>query len=140
LRRTRLGLAIYAVGSNRGASFLAGVNVARTRVLAYSLGGLFAGLAGIITTAYTGGGEPRASIGSNATLNSVAAVVLGGVALTGGVGGLVGPVMAAVCLSLIPAIMLGRGWDPSYAETWRGVIIIAVVLVGGLVQSRRRAT
>ena len=48
--------------------------------------------------------------------------------------------MAAVCLSLIPAIMLGRGWDPSYAETWRGVIIIAVVLVGGLVQSRRRAT
>ena len=140
LRRTRLGLAIYAVGSNRGASFLAGVNVARTRVLAYSLGGLFAGLAGIITTAYTGGGEPRASIGSNATLNSVAAVVLGGVALTGGVGGLVGPVMAAVCLSLIPAIMLGRGWDPSYAETWRGVIIIAVVLVGGLVQTRRRAS
>ena len=70
LRRTRLGLAIYAVGSNRGASFLAGVNVARTRVLAYSLGGLFAGLAGIITTAYTGGGEPRASIGANATLNA----------------------------------------------------------------------
>jgi ribose transport system permease protein len=139
LRRSRLGLAIYAVGSDRNASFLAGVNIARTRVLAYSIGGLFAGMAGIVTTAFTGGGEPRASIGANATLNSVAAVVLGGVALTGGVGGLVGPVLAALCLTLIPAILLGLGKDPSIAETWRGVIIIAVVLVGGLIQNRRRA-
>jgi ribose transport system permease protein len=115
------------------------VNIARTRVLAYSIGGLFAGMAGIVTTAFTGGGEPRASIGANATLNSVAAVVLGGVALTGGVGGLVGPVLAALCLTLIPAILLGLGKDPSIAETWRGVIIIAVVLVGGLIQNRRRA-
>ena len=109
-------------------------------MLAYSLGGLFAGLAGLVTTAFTGSGEPRASIGANATLNSVAAVVLGGVALTGGVGGLVGPVLAALCLTLIPAIMLGLGWDPSYAETARGVIIILVVMVGGLLQVRRRAT
>ena len=91
-------------------------------------------------TASTGGGEPRETIGANATLNSVAAVVLGGVALTGGVGGLVGPVLAAACLALIPAIMLGLGWDPSNAETARGVIIILVVLVAGLLQTRRRAT
>jgi ribose transport system permease protein len=139
LRRTRLGLAIYAVGSDRKAAFLSGVNIARTRVLAYSIGGLFAGFAGLAVTAATGGGEPRATIGTNATLNSVAAVVLGGVALTGGVGGLVGPVLAALCLTLIPAIMLGLGWDPSNAETARGVIIILVVLVAGLLQNRRRA-
>ena len=139
LRRSRLGLAIYAVGSDRKAAFLSGVAIARTRVLAYSIGGFFAGCAGLITTAYTGGGEPRASIGNNATLNSVAAIVLGGVALTGGVGGLVGPVLAAMCLTLIPAIMLGLGWDPSNAETARGVIIILVVLVGGLLQARRRS-
>ena len=112
----------------------------RTRVLAYTIGGLFAGLAGIITTAFTGGGEPRASIGANATLNSVAAVVLGGVALTGGVGGLVGPVMAALCLTLIPAIMLGLGWDPSYAETARGIVIILVVLSAGCCRAKRRST
>ena len=97
-----------------------------------------AGFAGLVVTASTGGGEPRATIGANATLNSVAAAVLGGVALTGGVGGLVGPVLAALCLTLIPAIMLGAGWDPSNAETARGVIIILVVLVAGLLQSRRR--
>ncbi len=136
LKRSRLGLAIYAVGSNRTAAFLSGVRIARTRVLAYTIGGLFAGFAGLVVTASTGGGEPRETIGANATLNSVAAVVLGGVALTGGVGGLVGPVLAAACLALIPAIMLGLGWDPSNAETARGVIIILVVLVAGLLQTR----
>jgi ribose transport system permease protein len=140
LKRSRVGLAVYAVGSKRTAAFLSGVPIARTRVLAYSIGGLFAGFAGLVVTASTGGGEPRETIGANATLNSVAAVVLGGVALTGGVGGLVGPVLAAGCLTLIPAIMLGLGWDPSNAETARGVIIILVVLVAGLLQTRRRPT
>jgi ribose transport system permease protein len=138
LKRSRLGLAIYAVGSDRKAAFLSGVDVARTRVWAYSVGGLFAGFAGLVVTASTGGGEPRETIGANFTLNSVAAVVLGGVALTGGVGGLVGPVLAAGCLALIAPIILGLGKDPSYAETARGVIIILVVAVAGLVQNRRR--
>jgi ribose transport system permease protein len=140
LKRSRRGIALYAVGSDRNAAFLSGVRVPQVRVLAYSVGGLFAGTAGIVTTAFTGSGEPRASIGANATLNSVAAVVLGGVALSGGVGGLVGPVMAAMCLTLIPAIMLGLGWDPSYAETARGVLIILVVMVGGLLQAKRKST
>jgi ribose transport system permease protein len=140
LKRSRLGLAIYAVGSKRNAAFLSGVRIARTRVLAYAVGGVFTGLAGLAITAVTLGGEPRESIGANATLNSVAAAVLGGVALTGGVGGLLGPVLAALCLTLIPAIMLGLGWDPSNADTARGVIIILVVAVAGLVQTRRRAS
>jgi ribose transport system permease protein len=138
LRRSRGGLAIYAIGSDRKAAFLSGVDIARTRVLAYAVSGLFAGFAGLVITASTGGGEPRATIGLNATLNSVAAAVLGGVALTGGIGGLVGPVFAALCLTMIPAIMLGLGWDPSNAETARGVIIILVVLVAGLLQARRK--
>jgi ribose transport system permease protein len=140
LKRSRLGLAIYAVGSKRNAAFLSGVRIPRTRVLAYAVGGVFTGLAGLAITAVTLGGEPRESIGANATLNSVAAAVLGGVALTGGVGGLLGPVLAALCLTLIPAIMLGLGWDPSNADTARGVIIILVVAVAGLVQTRRRVS
>lgn len=137
LRRSRIGLAIYAVGSDRRAAFLSGIAVASTRVKAYAIAGFFAGFAGLATTAITGGGDPRASYANTNTLNSVAAVVLGGVALTGGVGGLLGPVLAALCLTLIPGIMLGLGVDPSNAETARGVIIILVVLVAGLLQSRR---
>lgn len=140
LRRSRLGSAIYAIGSDRTAAYLAGVRVRRTRVLAYAVAGVFTGSAGLVTTAFTGSGEPRAAIGSIATLSSVAAVVLGGVALTGGIGGLLGPVLAAYCLTLIPPLMLGLGWDPNYAEVARGVILIAVVLVGGLIQSKRRTT
>jgi ribose transport system permease protein len=138
-KRSRLGIATYAVGSDRAAAFLSGVRVGRTRVIAYVLGGFFSGMAGVVTTAFTGSGEPRASIGATATLTSVAAVVLGGVALLGGSGTLLGPVLAAFCLSLIPALMLGLGWDPNYAEVARGIIIIVVVMIGGLVQVPRRS-
>jgi ribose transport system permease protein len=138
-KRSRLGIATYAVGSDRAAAFLSGLDVARTRVVAYVLAGFFSGLAGLVTTAFTGSGEPRASIGATATLTSVAAVVLGGVALMGGSGTLLGPVLAAFSLALIPALMLGLGWDPNYAEVARGVIIIVVVMIGGLLQIPRRA-
>jgi ribose transport system permease protein len=137
IKRSRSGIAIYAVGSDRKAAFLAGVDVARTRVISYAVSGFLVGMSGLVTTAFTGSGEPRASIGAAATLNSVAAVVLGGVALMGGSGGLLGPVLAAMCLSLIPGIMLGLGVDPNLAEVARGVIIIVVVMVGGLLNSRR---
>jgi len=140
LRRSRFGLSLYAFGSDRKSAFLSGVSIARTRILSYALSGLFTGFAGLVITAYTGGGQPRSSIGTTATLNSVAAAVLGGVALTGGVGGLIGPVLAALCLTMIPQLMVGLGWDPSNAETARGVIIILVVLVAGLLQARRRSS
>jgi ribose transport system permease protein len=138
-KRSRLGIATYAVGSDRAAAFLSGVRVGRTRVVAYVLAGFFSGMAGVVTTAFTGSGEPRASIGATATLTSVAAVVLGGVALLGGSGTLLGPVLAAFCLALIAPLMLGLGWDPNFAEVARGIIIIVVVMIGGLLQIPRRS-
>jgi ribose transport system permease protein len=138
-KRSRLGIATYAVGSDRAAAFLSGVRVGRTRVAAYVVAGFYPGLAGVVTTAFTGSGEPRASIGATATLTSVAAVVLGGVALLGGSGTLLGPVLASFCLALIPALMLGLGWDPNFAEVARGIIVIVVVMIGGLVQIPRRS-
>ncbi|GEM_PF-179670 len=138
--RSRLGVAVYAVGSDRRAAFLAGVPVARTRVTAYAVGGFFSAMGGLVTTAYLGSGDPRASIGANFTLLSVAAVVLGGVLLSGGVGGLLGPVLAALSLSLIAPIMLGLEVDPNLAEVARGVIIIVVVAIGGVLQARRGVT
>ena len=137
ISRSRVGKSLYAVGSNRQAAYLSGVDVGRTRIIAYAISGLFSGLAGVVTTAYTASGEPRASIGLGMLLSAVAAVVLGGVLLSGGVGGMLGPVLAAFILSLIPAIMLGLGVDPNIAETVRGVILIVVVMVGGWLQLRR---
>jgi ribose transport system permease protein len=137
LRRSRAGIAVYALGSSRDAAYLSGVDPLRTRVLAYTVSGLLCGLAGLATTAFTGGGSPQSTIAMNATLASVAAIVLGGVALGGGVGGLVGPVVAVWCLYLIPNIMLGLGVDPSYGEVVKGVVVVLVVLLGGLLRARR---
>ena len=113
------GLSIYAVGSNRNAAYLSGIGVARTRVGAYMLGGVFAGLAGLALTATSGIGDPNS--GSIYTLNSVAAVVLGGVSLLGGVGGLIGPIAAAYILTLSKTILLIRGTDPNYAAVYQGL-------------------
>jgi ribose transport system permease protein len=140
LRRTSAGLGIYALGSDRQAAFLAGVPALRTQVTAYAIGGLLCALGGLAATAFTGGGDPRATAGMTATLTSVAAVVLGGIALTGGVGGLLGPVVAVWSLYLIPAIMLARGVDPAYGEAVKGVVIVLVVLFGGLLRRNGRKT
>jgi ribose transport system permease protein len=137
LRRSRAGIAVYALGSDRNAAYLSGVDPLRTKVVAYAFSGLLAGMAGLATTAFTVGGSPQSTIAMNATLNSVAAIVLGGVALAGGVGGLVGPVFAVWCLYLIPNIMLGLGVDPSYGEVVKGVVVVLVVLAGGLLRARR---
>ena len=98
LVRSRLGLSIYAIGSNRLAAFRSGVPVGRTLVLAYMFTGLFAALAGLSLTATTTIGSP---VPGPYTLLSVAAVVLGGVSLAGGRGGVVGPIIAVVILQLI---------------------------------------
>jgi ribose transport system permease protein len=137
IRWRKPGYAIYAIGSNREAAHLSGVNVARTQVWAYTLGGVFAALGGLSLTATTGIGS--AYSGEFYTLNSVAAVVLGGVSLLGGKGGLAGPVAAAFCLTIIIAIMTFMGVDPNYAQVIQGGLIVLVVMAGGLVLLRRRA-
>jgi ribose transport system permease protein len=136
VRWRRAGFAIYAIGSNRERAYLSGVNVTVTRVLAYSVGGFFAAMAGLALTATTGIGTPYS--GNFITLNSVAAAVLGGVSLAGGKGGLVGPVAAAFCLTLVPAIMVFQGIDPNYSQVIQGALIVVVVMIAGLVLLRER--
>jgi ribose transport system permease protein len=138
LRRARPGLALYSIGSNRDAAYLSGVSVARTRIFAYTVGGLFAGLGGLSLTASSGIGD--ALSGQYYTLNSVAAVVLGGVALAGGKGGLIGPVAAAFVLTLVKTILILKGVDQNWAQVIQGSLIIVVVMIGGLALRGRRQT
>jgi ribose transport system permease protein len=137
MRRRRLGLSIYAVGSDRNAAYLSGVDVARAKVVAYGLGGAMAAMAGLATVAITGSGDPRFSVGANATLNSVAAIVLGGVALTGGTGSIVGAVAAAIVLFFLNPILSANGIDPNTAQVVQGGLIVAVMMAAGYLQLRR---
>jgi ribose transport system permease protein len=136
VRWRRTGFAIFAIGSNRERAYLSGVNVNRTRILAYAIGGFFAAMSGLALTATTGIGTPYS--GNFITLNSVAAAVLGGVSLAGGKGGLVGPVAAAFCLTLVPAIMVFQGIDPNYSQVIQGALIVVVVMIAGLLLLRER--
>jgi ribose transport system ATP-binding protein len=135
VRRSKTGLRIYASGSDRIAAFRSGVNVALARVLAYVIGGLFSAIGGLGLTMTTGIGSPRAGV--LYTLSGLAAVVIGGVSLTGGRGGVVGPVIAAFVLTLIPADLIFLNIDPNFGQVIQGTLIVLVVMAGGLITSLR---
>lgn len=139
-RHTRTGLALYATGSDGVAARLAGLNVHRSKVLSYAIGGGLAALAGLATVAITGTGDPRFSVGANATLNSVAAIVLGGIALTGGTGSVLGVVAAAVILIMLNPILTAMGINSNTAQVIQGLLIAGVMMIGGvaaLIQERK---
>jgi ribose transport system permease protein len=138
MRRSRTGLSLYATGSDVNAAYLSGVNTGRAKIIAYAVGGALAAMAGLATVAITGSGDPRFSIGANATLNSVAAVVLGGVALTGGVGSVIGAVAAAIIVFFLSPILSAMGIDPNSAQVVQGTLIALVMMLAGLLALRRR--
>ncbi len=134
IRRSRLGLSFYAVGSDQLAALRSGVDVGRTKILAYSVTGLFAACGGLALTMSTGIGIP---VPGPYTLGGVAAIVLGGVSLAGGRGGMAGPIAAAFVLALIRADLVFLGVDPNYSTVIQGVILVIVVMIGGAVAMRR---
>ena len=134
LSRSRLGISLYAIGSDRLAAFRSGVPVGRTRLVAYAVGGLFAALGGLSLTASTGIGSP---VPGPYTLLSVAAVVLGGVSLAGGRGGVFGPIVAVVVLQLIQTDLTFLKVDSNFALVAQGAILIGVVMIGNVIQMRR---
>jgi len=140
LRLGRMGLALYAVGSDRTAAFRRGVKVGPTRVFAYALGGFFAACGGLTLLMSTGIGSPLA--GTIYTLSAISAIVLGGVSLAGGRGGVMGPIIAAFVLTMVPADLILSGTDPNLGQVIQGALLVFVVMAGGLaplLRSRRRA-
>jgi ribose transport system permease protein len=135
LRRSRLGLSMYAVGSDRLAAFRSGVPVQRTKIASYALAGLFAAMGGLALTMITGNATP---LQGPYLLASVAAAVLGGVSLAGGRGGLVGPIIAVFILRLARQDLTLMSVDPNVAQIVEGLIMVSVVLLGALAALRSR--
>lgn len=135
IRRSKLGLMFYAIGSDALAAFRSGVPVGRTRIAAYAVCGLFAALGGVSVTMSTGIGEP---IPGPYLLTSVAAVVLGGVVLGGGRGGLLGPIVAVFILRLVRLDLTLLSVDPNVAAIIEGTIMVVVVMFGAVLATRGR--
>jgi ribose transport system permease protein len=133
IRRAKLGLRIYAIGSDQMAAFRSGVPVGRTRIIAYAICGLFAALGGLSVTMGTGIGEP---IPGPYLLASVAAVVLGGVVLGGGRGGILGPILAVFILRTVRMDLTLLSVDPNVAAIIEGSIMVAVVMFGAVLATR----
>jgi ribose transport system permease protein len=127
LNRTTFGVKVRALGGNEAASWSAGIRVNRMRLLAYLASGLAASFAGIVLAGLTQSGDP--TIGNVYVLNTIAAVVVGGTSLAGGVGTAAGSVLGALSLSLISAVLLVSGLSTNYQYVVTGAIVIGALLV-----------
>jgi ribose transport system permease protein len=130
LRRTVLGRYIYAIGSNRSSAVNSGVDVKLYIMLVYVISGVAAGVGSIIVTAWTGAAQPIAE--PNMTLQSLAAVVLGGVALTGGSGGMLHVLYGVLILGILSNAMNMLGISAYYQTLGVGVVIIVAVVLDKL--------
>lgn len=132
LRRTYAGRAMYAIGGNPEAARLSGIRVNRQQVLVYALSGMFAAVAGILLAARLASAQPEAGTGYE--LDAIAAVVIGGASLSGGVGTAVGTLIGALILAI-----LRNGLNLlDVSAFWQQVVIGAVIAAAVLFDTLRR--
>ena len=129
---------LYAVGSNDATAFASGVNVALVRVIAYSLGGMFAGVGSLALVGLTSSANP--SLSQTYTLLAISAVALGGTSLWGGRGGLIGALLGAASIYLLGNLLISLQVNPSYLQVMYGGMLLLAVVLGGVAAQTRRAT
>ena len=138
LRYTRYGKFTYAIGANPLAARVSGINVERHIVLVYMMAGLLSGLSGIVHTARAISGQ--AGVGVGFELDAIAAAVIGGTSLSGGVGRMTGTVIGAVILGILTSGFTFLNVDAHYQEIIKGGVIIAAVVADQYRQRRRKGT
>lgn len=136
LSRTRLVRHVYAVGGDPVASYASLIPVPRVQVLSYVLCGALGGLAAVALLANSGSGDPF--VGLDMTLDSVAAVVIGGIALAGGRGSGLGAAAGAVTLALIENSIFFAGVSTNYRPLASGLVIIAALALSAFTMTDRR--
>ena len=129
LRRTWTGWNIFAVGANRTAARLSGIPVTRTVLLSYVLSGLFAVVGGLMLLGYTE--TVFLNLADNLTLPSVAAVVIGGTLVAGGIGGYVGSAIGAVLLTVLSSFLTTINMPESGRIIINGVVLILLLAIYG---------
>ncbi len=129
LQRTAYGKALYAIGSNRVTARLSGVSVESTVILTYGLSGLFAALGGFVLLGYTQ--AVFLNLGDPYTLPTIAAVVVGGTALAGGIGGYTGTMAGALLLTLIASLLITLGLPEFGRQIVYGLILLVLLSVYG---------
>ena len=134
LTRTRRGRYFIAVGDNAGGADLVGIPATRTKVLAYVVCGVLSAVAGIIFCSRIG--IVTSLSGNGYEMKAVAACVLGGISLSGGVGSVIGAGIGAVIMASISYLLVFMGFSSNYDNAITGVILITIVVADALMQRR----
>lgn len=128
LRFTKFGYHVYAVGGNPGAAREMGVNVRMTKLLCFVLTGGLCGLTAVLESNWLQEADPGA--GSTFTLQTIAAIIIGGVALYGGAGSIVGSLVGTIITGMLGTGLVLLGLNANWPELVEGLIIIVVVTIG----------
>jgi ribose transport system permease protein len=132
LRRTVTGRSIYAIGSAEGAAYMSGLPIARAKLAAFTLAGLLAGIGGLFLAIQTSSGNADIPQAGAYTLNSIAAVVIGGTSLLGGAGSAVGSLFGALVLRVISFYFRIFDVAPLLQPLVEGLVLLAAVSLGAL--------
>jgi ribose transport system permease protein len=127
LTQTSYGRSIYAFGGNREAARLSGISTRFTEWMAYTINGLLCGIAGVILTARLG--SAQSTSGTGIEMDAIAAVILGGTSLSGGVGFVLPTVVGAMIMGIIDNILTLMNVNPHATNIVKGAVILIAVLV-----------
>lgn len=127
LNHTQFGRHIYAVGGNEEASLLSGVNTARVKILAYTISGILAAIAGIIVTSRLSSAQPTA--GDGYEMDAIAAAVLGGTSLAGGQGTIIGTIVGALIIGILNNALNLMDVQSYYQSIAKAIVILIAVLL-----------
>ncbi|SEQ74579.1 ribose transport system permease protein [Faunimonas pinastri] len=128
LERAPFGRYVYAIGGNETATRLSGIKVGRAKLIVYAVSGLTAAIAAIVLTSRLMSGQPNAGIGFE--LDAIAAVVLGGTAIAGGRGSVIGTLIGALLLGVLNNGLNMMGLDPYVQNVIKGGIILLAIFIG----------
>lgn len=131
-KRTVTGRTVYAIGSAEGAAFMSGLPIDRARIAAFTLGGFFASCGGLYLAIQTSSGNADLQQAGAYTLNSIAAVVLGGTSLLGGVGGAIASLVGAGILRVISFYFRILDIDPLLQPLIEGIVLLVAVSFGAI--------
>ena len=137
-RNSILGRNCYALGSSERAAYMSGLAIGRARFAAYSLAGLLAATGGLLLSLISLSGEASASQGGFYTLNSIAAVAIGGTSLFGGSGGIIGSICGALILRTISDLLFVFNAPALWQPLFQGFILLGAVCLGALRVLRRK--
>jgi ribose transport system permease protein len=132
--RTPFGRRVQAIGSNRQAALFSGIRISRTRILVMTLMGFIVGIAAVVALAFNRNGSPTVGVGTE--LGVIAATIIGGTALSGGSGSVLGAILGALIIALIQNGLALLAVPPAWSTAVTGIVIIVAVTLDYLIKRR----